>query len=184
MALLVERHGLFLAHSDRRETASFTGPCTFDVFRAARLAAVAQPVYDLDSHVARSFRRLLSLVVVAAFTSLNVGVAELHVHADQGQASGEHSHGPASHYHEAVHHESPEAPHVAAVDADDTVVAVPLVIAPPRLPKPMAAVTVEPVPVSPDEPARVDGSHIVARAHGPPLTVQHSLRAPPPPASL
>jgi hypothetical protein len=134
--------------------------------------------------VVSSLRRLLSLVLVASFTTLNVGVAEFHVHADSGAASKAHRHGPASHHHDTVHHEPSDAAQVSALDEDDTVISVPLVVAAPRLVKPMTAITVEPILVAPDESAIVDNSRIVARAHGPPSTVQHSLRAPPAPSFL
>jgi hypothetical protein len=129
--------------------------------------------------VVGTFRRLLSLALVAALMLMNVQAAELHVHADSGHAADAHHHGPASHHHDLVDHDRPDITQVGAVDADDTVVHVALTATSAQPVKQLQAEHDTPVCDS-SIPSIVERARIIARAHGPPSTVQHSLRAPPP----
>jgi hypothetical protein len=129
--------------------------------------------------VVKAFRRLLALVLIAGLTLMNVQAAELHVHATAGQVDDDHHHGPASHHHDDGDHSSSGAAQIAAVDSDDTVVHVALAAASPQTAqKSHFNQAVAPL-FGPSAPVTVDHARIVARAHGPPSVVQHSLRAPP-----
>lgn len=131
----------------------------------------------------RGFRRLLALALVGGLTSMNVQAAELHVHATTEHVDDAHHHGPASHHHDVDHHSS-DATRLSAVDADDTVIQVALVAASPQSVKPLHVANQD-VPLFDGRiPSVIDAARIVARAHGPPSTVQHSLRAPPASSSL
>lgn len=133
----------------------------------------------VGTQVVSAFRRFLSLALVAALTSMSVQAAELHIHARTDQANDSHRHGPASHHHDVINHHSSDTTRIAAVNEDGTVVHVALAAASAQSTKPLQA----PYDVAPvfdrGVPSIVDGSPIIARAHGPPSTVQHSLRAPP-----
>lgn len=126
----------------------------------------------------RSFRRLVAVALVAGVTLMNVQAAELHTHSAVSHADDTHHHGPASHHHDADHQPSDTA-RVAAVNADDTVVHVALVAASPQSVKPLQVANQEVRLFDGGIPSIIAAARIVARAHGPPSTVQHSLRAPP-----
>ena len=128
-----------------------------------------------------TFRRMLAVALVAGLTLMNVQAAELHMHSaidDDG-----HQHGPASHHHDVDHHAS-DTTQVAAVDADDTVVHVALVAASAKPLTPLHVASENAALCDAGLPATIGSARIVARAHGPPSTVQHSLRAPPSSSSL
>lgn len=124
-------------------------------------------------------RRLLALALIAGLTLMNVQAAELHVHDTTG-ADQAHQHGPASHQHDdELEPESSDTFQVAAVDLGDTLVLVAVVAAPAQTLKPLQAASAETPLFEPATALIVDSARIVARAHGPPPVVQHSLRAPP-----
>jgi hypothetical protein len=120
---------------------------------------------------------VVSVALVAALTLMNVRAAELHVHAAETIDQG-HSHGPAAHHHDEVDN-SADAPAVADLDADNTVVHVALVAASAQSANPIYAGHATAPLFDVGDPLIVDGARIVARAHGPPSLVQPSLRAPP-----
>ena len=124
---------------------------------------------------------MLAVALVAGLTLMNVQAAELHVHSAVDDDA--HQHGPASHYHHVDHHASDSA-QLAAVDEDDTVVHVALVAASAQPLKLLHVANVSAALGDGSLPSTVDAARIVARAHGPPSTVQHSLRAPPSFSSL
>ena len=128
-----------------------------------------------------TFRRTLAVALVAGITFMNVQAAELHMHSavdDHG-----HQHGPASHHHDVDRHAS-DATQLAAVDEDDTVVHVALVADSTHSLKPLYVASRNAALCDGGLPSIVEAARIVARAHGPPSTVQHSLRAPPSRSSL
>lgn len=123
-----------------------------------------------------TFRRALAVALVAGLTLMNVQGAELHVHSAVGDDA--HQHGPASHHHD-VDRDASETTQLAAVDADDTVVHVSLVAAAAHQLKLLEVARQIAVLCGGGLPTVTDAARIIARAHGPPSTVQHSLRAPP-----
>jgi len=129
--------------------------------------------------VVRAFHRLLSLALVAGLTLMNVQAAGLHVHAKADYVDDAHQHGPASHQHDVIDHHSSEMTQVAGVDADDTVVHVSLVASAAKSIKPVHAHYAGALMFVPRVESVIDGASIIARAHGPPSVLQHSLRAPP-----
>jgi hypothetical protein len=122
---------------------------------------------------------LVSLALVAGLTLMNVQAAELHVHATADHVDDAHHHGPASHQHDVIDHHSSEMTQVSGVDADDTVVQVSLVASAAKSIKPVHGDYAGALMFVPRVESVIDGARIIARAHGPPSVLQHSLRAPP-----
>jgi hypothetical protein len=130
--------------------------------------------------VLRLFRQALSVVLVSALVFVHAASFDLHVHAPNAA----HQHGPALHHHDAADSSPSDEAHIGVVDDRNTVIHVRLSASSPSSPKPTPAAGECSTPVDPGTPAIVNGTRIVARAHGPPAIRPYSLRAPPARSSL
>ena len=110
---------------------------------------------------------------------MNVQAAELHIHATPDHVDDAHHQGPASHRHDVSDHHASDTTQVAGLEADDTVIHVSFAAASAHSIKLLHAAREDAPLFEADITSTVVGAHIVPRAHGPPLTVQNSLRAPP-----
>lgn len=125
--------------------------------------------------------RLTNGLVAVAFVAISVSAPTLHTHAYGDHDHPEHRHGLAMHEHHGLsRHATDDTVRVEDCDPGQHAVAVSLRCVPPPHVPTVDAVDTVPAVIEPDLTATVRVSLADVRAHGPPLLVRTSPRAPPP----